>query len=148
MFTPTRQLLLVIKRKWQLDRIHGLPAVRYPTDLWARPVIRYRPVTGTDRITTSPARAGTGEPLHRLESVPVRWFTGYRFTGPAVVSPSFCPSVYKEDKCWWGTRDLITVYLWDSMEDQDRQRSPEALLNEDNWVVWKTKDNKWTHDLQ
>ncbi len=27
---------------------------------------------GSDRITTSPARAGTGEPLHRLEPVPVR----------------------------------------------------------------------------
>ena len=31
---------------------------------------------GSDRITTSPARAGTGEPLHRLEPVPVRGFTG------------------------------------------------------------------------
>ncbi len=27
---------------------------------------------GSDRITTSQARAGTGEPLHRLEPVPVR----------------------------------------------------------------------------
>ncbi len=27
---------------------------------------------GPDRIPTSPARAGTGEPLHRLEPVPVR----------------------------------------------------------------------------
>ena len=35
-----------------------------------------RPVTGSDRITTSPARAGTGEPLHRLEPVPVRGLTG------------------------------------------------------------------------
>jgi hypothetical protein len=34
-----------------------------------------RPVTGTDRITNSPVRAGTGEPLHRLEPVPVRWLT-------------------------------------------------------------------------
>jgi hypothetical protein len=33
-----------------------------------------RPVTGPDRITTSPTRAGTGEPLHRLEPVPVRGF--------------------------------------------------------------------------
>ena len=29
-------------------------------------------LVGSDRITTSPARAGTGEPLHRLEPVPVR----------------------------------------------------------------------------
>jgi hypothetical protein len=35
-----------------------------------------RPVTGPDRITLSPVRAGTGEPLHRLEPVPVRVFTG------------------------------------------------------------------------
>ena len=43
-----------------------LSMLRYPTGLWARPVIRYRPVTGTDRITTSPARTGTGEMVHRL----------------------------------------------------------------------------------
>jgi hypothetical protein len=43
------------------------------------------PVTGPDRITTSPARAGTGEPLHRLEPVPVRGFTGpvHRLVGSA-----------------------------------------------------------------
>ncbi len=35
-----------------------------------------RPVTGPYRWTTSPVRAGTGEPLHRLEPVPVRGFTG------------------------------------------------------------------------
>jgi hypothetical protein len=48
-------------------------------------VIRYRPVTGSYRITTSPARAGTGEPLHRLEPVPVRGFTGpvHRLVGSA-----------------------------------------------------------------
>ncbi len=59
--------------------------LRHPTGLWARPVIRYRPVTGTDRITTSPARAGTGEPLHRLEPVPVRGVTGpvHRLVGSA-----------------------------------------------------------------
>jgi hypothetical protein len=34
------------------------------------------------------------------------------------------------------------------MEDQDRRNSLETLLNKDNWVVWKTKDNKWTHKLQ
>jgi hypothetical protein len=35
-----------------------------------------RPVTEPDRMTLSLARAGTGEPLHRLEPVPVRVFTG------------------------------------------------------------------------
>ena len=46
--------------------IHVYFLLRHVTGLWARPVIRYRPVTESYRITTSPARAGTGEPLHRL----------------------------------------------------------------------------------
>jgi hypothetical protein len=56
--------------------IESITQLRHVTGLWTWPVIRYRPVTGPDQITTSPARAGTGEPLHRLEPVPVRGFTG------------------------------------------------------------------------
>jgi hypothetical protein len=29
-FFPTRHLLLTIKRLWQIDRVHGLPAVTAP----------------------------------------------------------------------------------------------------------------------
>jgi hypothetical protein len=86
-----KHLLLAIKRMWQLDRVHDLPAV---------------------------------------------------------AAQAFFPSASKGDECWWGTRNLSTVYLWDTMEDQDRQDSLEALRGKDNWVVWKTKDNKWTHELQ
>ncbi len=57
------------------------------------------PVTETDRITTSPARAGTGEPLHRLEPVPVRWFTGYRFTGWSVQHMTIIQKSQNEE-CW------------------------------------------------
>jgi hypothetical protein len=66
---------------------------------------------------------------------------------PGVVAPSFLSSASKGDECWWGTRDLSTIYLWDSMEDQDRRSSLEALRDKDNWSVWKIKDNKWTHEL-
>jgi hypothetical protein len=34
------------------------------------------------------------------------------------------------------------------MEDQDRQDSLEVLHDKDNWVIWKTKDDKWTHELR
>jgi hypothetical protein len=34
------------------------------------------------------------------------------------------------------------------MEDQDRQDSLEVLRDKDNWVIWKTKDDKWTHELR
>ena len=54
---------------------------------------------GSDRITTSPARAGTGEPLHRLEPVPVRWFTGYRFTGWSVQQMTSMQKPQNEE-CW------------------------------------------------
>jgi hypothetical protein len=67
---------------------------------------------------------------------------------PAVVTSTFFPSASRGDECWWGTRDSSTVYLWNTMEDQNRQDSLEVLHGKDKWVVWKTKDNKWTHELR
>jgi hypothetical protein len=69
-FSPTRHLLLVIKRLWQIDRVHGLPAVAAPVSF---------------------------------------------------------PSASKGDECWWGTQDLNTVFLWDTMDNEDRQSSLETL---------------------
>ena len=54
---------------------------------------------GSDRITTSPARAGTGEPLHRLEPVTVRWFTAYRFTGWSVQQMTSM-QIPQNEECW------------------------------------------------
>jgi hypothetical protein len=48
----------------------------------------------------------------------------------------------------WGIRDSNTVYLWDSMEDQDKQNSLEDLRKDEEWVIWKTKDDRWTHELK
>ena len=62
----------------------------------------------------------------------------------AVVTPVFFPSVSKGEECWWGTQDSGTVFLWDTMDEADRQSSLETLREKDNWVVWKTKDVKWT----
>ena len=67
---------------------------------------------------------------------------------PAVAAPAFFPSASRGDERWWGTGDSSTVYLWDTMEDQDRQDSLEVLRDKDNWVVWKTKDDAWTHELR
>ncbi len=90
-FSPTRHLLLVIKRSCQIDRVHGLPTV---------------------------------------------------------ATPAFFPSASKGEECWWGTQDLNTIYLWDTMDNEDRQDSLETLREKDNWVIWKTKDNKWTQEMQ
>jgi hypothetical protein len=59
----------------------------------------------------------------------------------------FFPSASKGDEYWWGTQDLKTVYLWDTMDNEDRQDSLETLREKDNWVIWKTKDDKWTQEL-
>jgi hypothetical protein len=34
------------------------------------------------------------------------------------------------------------------MDNEDRQDSLETLREKDNWVIWKTKDTKWTQELQ
>jgi ribonuclease HI len=90
-FSPTRHLLLTLQRLWQLDRVHGLPAV---------------------------------------------------------AAPAFFSSASKGKECWWGTQDSGTVFLWDTMGDEDRCNSLETLREKDNWVVWKTKDDKWTQQLR
>ncbi len=59
-----------------------------------------------------------------------------------MAAPAFFPSASKDDECWW------VIYVWDSMEDQDKTDSLEALRNTDEWVIWKTKDDKWTYELK
>ena len=76
--TPTRRILLTLKETWNLERIHGLPAV---------------------------------------------------------AAPAFFPSVSKNEEYWWGSRDPKTVYVWDSMDDQDKQKSLTVLQETENWVV-------------
>ncbi len=39
---------------------------------------------------------------------------------------------------------MKTVYLWDSMDDQDRQKTMAALEESTEWTIWKTKDKRWT----
>jgi hypothetical protein len=34
------------------------------------------------------------------------------------------------------------------IEDQVGRSLLESLHNNDNWVIWKTKDDKWTHELK
>ncbi len=58
--------------------------------------------------------------------------------------PSFFPSASRNDDFWWGSQDMKTVYLWDSMDDQDRQNTMTVLEELTEWTIWKTKDKKWT----
>ena len=89
--TPSRHILLALRQIWDLERIHGLPAV---------------------------------------------------------AAPAFFPSASRNEECWWGTPDSKTVYVWDSMDDQDKLTSMSTLQETENWVVWKTRDKSWTHTLQ
>ncbi len=34
------------------------------------------------------------------------------------------------------------------MDNADRKDSLEVLREKDDWVVWKTKDDEWTQELQ
>jgi hypothetical protein len=36
-----------------------------------------------------------------------------------------------------------TSYLWDSMDEEDREDTMDILKQSDEWVIWKSKD-KWT----
>ena len=89
--TPSRHILLALRQTWDLERIHGLPAV---------------------------------------------------------VAPVFFPSGSRNEECWWGTPDPRSIYVWDSLDDQDKQTSMTTLQETENWVVWKTRDKIWTHTLK
>ncbi len=65
-----------------------------------------------------------------------------------MAAPTFFPSASKGEEFWWGTIDSNTVFLWDTMDDEDRCNSMETLREKDNWVVWKTKDDEWTQELR
>ena len=64
-----------------------------------------------------------------------------------MAAPAFFPSASKGEECWWGTQDSNAVFLWDTMGNEDRRSSLETLHEKDNWVVWKTKDDKWIQEL-
>ena len=89
--TPSRHILLTLRQIWDLERIHGLPAV---------------------------------------------------------TAPAFFPSTSRNEECWWGTPDPKTIYVWDSMDDQDKQTSMSNLQETENLVEWKTRDKTWTHTLK
>jgi hypothetical protein len=59
-------------------------------------------------------------------------------------APSFFPSSSRNEDIWWGSQDMKTVYLWDSMDDQDRQNTMAVLKGSTEWTIWKTKDKRWT----
>ena len=39
------------------------------------------------------------------------------------------------------------IYLWDSMDDHDRQNTLEKLKTTSGWVIWKTRDKEWSPGL-
>ena len=43
---------------------------------------------------------------------------------------------------------MKTVYLWDSMDDQDRHNTMAALEEMTEWTIWKRKDRMWSPLLQ
>ena len=85
---------------------------------------------------------------HLLLTIKQLWGINRVHGLPAVTVPAFFTSASKGNECWWGTQDSRTVYLWDSMDDKDRQDSMDTLRTQDTWIVWKTKDKVWTQKLQ
>ena len=56
---------------------------------------------------------------HILQAIRRTWKVDSVHGLPAVVTPSFFPSAFRNDDIWWGSQGMKTVYLWDSMDDQD-----------------------------
>ena len=85
---------------------------------------------------------------HILQTIRRIWKTDRVHGLPAVAAPTFFPSASKGKDAWWGTQDTKTTYLWDSMDDQDRQDTLEKLKTTSGWTVWKTRDKEWSPTLR
>ena len=59
---------------------------------------------------------------------------------PAVAAPTFFPSASRNEECWWGTLDPRTIYVGDSMDDQDKQISRTTL--QETEIGWCGKPGK------
>jgi hypothetical protein len=81
---------------------------------------------------------------HILQAIRRTWMVDRVHDLPAVATPSFFPSDSRNVDIWWDSQDLKTVYLWDSMDDQDRQNTMTVLEESTEWTIWKTKDTRWT----
>ncbi len=81
---------------------------------------------------------------HILQAIRRVWMVDRVHGLPAVADPSFLSSVSRNDDIWLGSQDMKTVYLWDSMDDQDRQNTMDAFEESTEWTIWKTKEKRWT----
>ena len=85
---------------------------------------------------------------HILQAIRRTWKTDRVHVLPAVTVPTVFPSASKDNDTWWGSHDTKTVYLWDSMDDQDRQNALEKLKTMSEWTIWKIKDKEWSPTLR
>ena len=76
---------------------------------------------------------------HILGAIRRTWKTDRVHGLPAVAAPTFSPSAPKNNDTWWVSQDTKTVYLWDSMDNQDRQNTLEKLKTTSEWTIWKTR---------
>jgi hypothetical protein len=81
---------------------------------------------------------------HILQAIRRIWMVDRVHDLPAVEAPSFFPSSSRNEDIWWSSQDMKTVYLWDSMDDQDRQNTMAVFKESTEWTIWKTKDKRWT----
>ena len=129
--------------EWHLGNLHQ------PWEVWGPTPDTLTKIHASCRSQEGPEEANLFTPTSQLLLKIKQTCQLDRIHGLTAVSvPAFFPSSSKNDECWWGTRDPSTVYVWDSMEDQDKQSSMEALRHTEKWVIWKTKDEIWKHTLK
>jgi hypothetical protein len=125
-FTPTKHVLQTIKRIWQVEGIHGLPAISAPT---------FFPTDSRNKDTWWEKRAG--------ESTSVKAPQDEQSEDDSA-----------ETEYAWDSSDeqgegdtKKTAYMWDSIDEEDRTDTMNSLDQSDRWVIWKSKD-KWSVSLK
>ena len=67
---------------------------------------------------------------HILQAIRRTWKTDRVHGLLVVTSPTFFPSASKNNDTWWDSQDTKTVYLWDSMDNHDRQNTLSIKRND------------------
>jgi hypothetical protein len=66
-----------------------------------------------------------------------------------VVSPGFFKNASRGPNALWGEKNVndTVIYVWDSMENTDRENSLQDIQEAKSGLIWKERDDTWSEKL-
>jgi ribonuclease HI len=67
----------------------------------------------------------------------------------SVVAPGFFKNASRGPSALWGEKNVndIVIYVWDSMDNTDRENSLQDIQEAKSGLIWKERDDTWSEKL-